>query len=135
LSSSLDRSVLTRPPAVGALALAAVGYLAVVDPNQPGHYPSCPFLFVTGRYCPGCGGLRAIHDLFHGELTAALSSNVLVVLMVPLGLLLWLCWTGNLLSDKDIGIRFRAWWGWAGVAVMLVFWVLRNLPATGWLAP
>ena len=29
-----------------------------------------------GFYCPGCGGLRAVNDLTHGDVGAALSSNL-----------------------------------------------------------
>ena len=36
-----------------------------------------------GFYCPGCGGLRAVHDLTHGDVGAALSSNILVTLLIP----------------------------------------------------
>ena len=51
---------------LGGVAVA-LATLATVDPNQPGHYPTCPFLATTGFYCPGCGALRAVHDLLHGE--------------------------------------------------------------------
>lgn len=129
------RSALTHPLAVGALALTAAGYLTAVDPNQPGHYPTCPWLFLTGRYCPGCGGLRAFHDLFHGQFATAVSSNVLAVAMLPVGVLLWLHWTRNRLSGKPNRLRFRGWLGWSGLAVMVVFWIVRNLPAGAWLAP
>ena len=39
--------------------------------TSPGHYPTCPFLAITGWYCPGCGSLRAVHDLLHGDLAGA----------------------------------------------------------------
>lgn len=76
--------------AVGTAVLAA--RLAVVDPARPGHYPGCPFYTLTGLYCPGCGGLRALHDLTQGEIVAALSSNLLVTLAVPVCLGLWIRW-------------------------------------------
>jgi len=82
----------TRPlfVAVGAAGVAA--RLALVDPAEPGHYPGCPILAVTGMYCPGCGGLRALHDLTHGDLVAALSSNLVVTSAVPMLFVLWICW-------------------------------------------
>ena len=45
------RGVLTSvagPLGVAALAAAAVGVVAAVDPNEAGHYPTCPFLSLTG---------------------------------------------------------------------------------------
>ena len=41
-----------------------------------------------GIYCPGCGGLRAVNDLTNGDVGAALSSNILVTLMIPVGVVL-----------------------------------------------
>jgi hypothetical protein len=119
--------------------VVAAGYLAVVDPNQPGHYPSCPILFVTGRWCPGCGGLRALHDLLHGQVMAAASANLLVVAMVPVTLVLWARWAFTRSAVIDTESRpdrsVPPWLLWSGLGVILLFWVLRNLPATAWLAP
>ena len=39
------------------------------------------FHAMTGLWCPGCGGLRAVHDLTHGHLVTALHENALVVLL------------------------------------------------------
>jgi uncharacterized protein DUF2752 len=126
---------ITHPFAVGALAVAGAGYLSAVDPHQSGHYPSCPILWVTGRYCPGCGGLRALHDVFHGQFQAAISSNLLVVLALPLVIALWVGWTRDRVSGRVDGHRPPVWFGWSVLAVALVFWVLRNVTATAWLAP
>jgi len=110
-----------------------------VDPNQPGHYPSCPILFLTGRWCPGCGGLRALHDLLHGQIAAAISANLVVVLMVPVAMVLWGRWL--VLRSARIGTESRlrrsvpSWLLWFALGVVLLFWVLRNLPGTAWLAP
>ncbi|WP_352301936.1 DUF2752 domain-containing protein [Kineosporia sp. NBRC 101731] len=83
---------MVRPLVVAAVTGAATGYLAVVDPNRPGHYPGCPFRALLGVYCPGCGGLRAVHDLAHGDVPAALSSNLLVTLVAPVAVVLWVRW-------------------------------------------
>src|SRR6478752_6842274 len=76
------RGALRVPGLCALAAVAAVGLVAVVDPNQPGHYPTCPFLALTGMYCPGCGSLRAVHDLAHGDISGALARNPLTVLVL-----------------------------------------------------
>ena len=45
-----------------------------------------------GFSCPGCGGLRAVNDLTNGDVGAALSSNLLVTLMIPVAMVLLALW-------------------------------------------
>ena len=41
--------------------------------------PRCPFLQLTGWQCPGCGSLRGIHALLHGDLGRVLQLNVMLL--------------------------------------------------------
>ncbi len=69
----------------GALAAGALAYVGLVDPHQPdSFFPVCPFRLLTGWNCPACGGLRMVHDVLHGDLAAAISDNVLLLIGVPL---------------------------------------------------
>ncbi len=120
--------------AVGGLVGAAVLYS--VDPNEPGHYPTCPFLTTTGLYCPGCGALRASHDLLHGDITGALARNPLAVLAVPylaLALLTWVLRVTGLPAPRSTSLP--PWTIWLVLGTVLVFGVLRNLPGWDWLSP
>ena len=47
---------------------------------------------MTGAWCPGCGSLRAVNDLTHGDVLAAASSNLVFVLALPVLALLWVGW-------------------------------------------
>jgi len=57
--------------------------LRVFDPARSGIFPPCPVHYLTGLYCPGCGSLRAIHALLHGDLRQALAMNSLTVILLP----------------------------------------------------
>jgi hypothetical protein len=122
--------------AVSGAALAAAATLWAVDPNQPGHYPTCPFLATTGLYCPGCGALRATHDLLHGDVSGALARNPLAVLAVPYLVLAFVTFvlrsTGR---PAPRSTSLPAWVIWALLAVVLAFTVLRNLPGFSLLSP
>jgi hypothetical protein len=48
-------AALRAPLMVAGATLAATTYVGAVDPNEGGHYPACPFLALTGLYCPACG--------------------------------------------------------------------------------
>ncbi|MEV6668618.1 DUF2752 domain-containing protein [Streptomyces sp. NPDC051162] len=127
---------LAAPAGVAAGIAAAFAWIGTVDPNEPGHYPACPLLRRTGLYCPGCGGLRGVHALAHGDLPAALGANAAAVAAYAAFLLLWLAWVRAALRGQD-GVRLplRAPHWWAVGALLLAFTVVRNLPCGSWLAP
>jgi hypothetical protein len=61
----------------------AIVMLHFFDPASSGLFPPCPLRYLTGWYCPGCGSLRALHQLLHGNLRAAWTLNPLTVLLLP----------------------------------------------------
>jgi hypothetical protein len=68
-----------------AAAVAGAGflYLYFVDPLTSPFAPPCLFTAVFGVRCPGCGSLRALHALAHGNLEAALAFNAPFVIALP----------------------------------------------------
>jgi hypothetical protein len=139
------RDRLARP----LLTAGIIGGLTVAlhfrDPHDPGSWGLCPWFALTGQYCPGCGGLRAVNDLTNGDLVGAASSNLVFVVMVPLLVLWWLRWTGRAWTGAGGSAgpaetparagRHAGTWIALFVAVTIVFGVLRNLPFGSWLAP
>lgn len=110
--------------------------VAVVDPNEPGHYPTCPLLAATGLYCPGCGTMRALHDLAHGDLAGALARNPLTVLALPVLAWAWLSWVrGRWGTPTTARASVPAWVQWAVAALVVLFGVARNLPGMTLLSP
>lgn len=131
------RSGLRAPVLLGAAGLGAAALLRFRDPHDSGTYGFCPFQSLTGLPCPGCGGLRAINDLTRGDVVAAISSNVLaVVLVVTLGVL-WVVWLARRASGQHQAafaqLSTRA--ALLAVPVFIVFGVVRNTPWGSWLAP
>jgi hypothetical protein len=120
---------------IGGLGLATLA-LHLRDPHSSGSWGYCPSALL-GIYCPGCGGLRAVNDLTNGHLGAALSSNLLFVLVLPVLVFLlgrWALerWTGRVRQPDPR--RIRVFVVFLGVAAV-VFTVLRNVPTGSWLAP
>lgn len=54
------------------------------DPETAGFYPPCLFKTVLGAQCPGCGSLRAAHQLLHGNFAAAWALNPTLMIVGPL---------------------------------------------------
>jgi hypothetical protein len=131
----------------GAVALAlAVTLVAVAPGLLPAAgiiLPPCPFKALTGLACPGCGSVRAVQQLLHGDLMAALDLNPLAVVLLPL-----VAWQLAAMAFSSLrvkracsgcpsgrGSRLRSLWGplearWSAGAVLVAvaaFWVLRNI--------
>lgn len=118
---------------IGGLAAATLA-LRLRDPHQQGSWGVCP-LAAMGVYCPGCGGLRAVNDLTHGQVLAAASSNLLLVVAMPFLVLLLGAWAwGRWRGVRRVVPAPRSSTPWI-VAGVLGFTVLRNLPVGSWLAP
>jgi hypothetical protein len=121
---------------IGGLSAATLA-LRLHDPHQKGAWGFCPSALM-GIACPGCGGLRAVNDLTHGDVGAAVSSNVLVVVGIPIAVVAllawtWRAWRGTPPRPLPAGLK-RVLWSVAGVAA-LAFTIARNTPAGAWLAP
>lgn len=107
--------------AVGALSVLAV--LHVHRPEGQFFFPRCSFHALTGLLCPGCGGMRSVHELLNGDVAAAARSNGLFIVGLPVALGWW-GWRRRRGLPTAITAR-GVWWLLGGV---LVFTVARNLP-------
>jgi hypothetical protein len=118
---------------LGVMVLAALPCLAILftfNPAGSGLLPPCPFRALTGFYCPGCGTLRGIHHLLRGQLMEGLSYNPLMVLFLPF--LFYALLSGVLFSvsgRRFPGFRLPATGIWLLLGVIILFWILRNVPA------
>ena len=121
-----------RASALSFIAVACVAaaiILFFLDPAVTSIYPSCPLHTLTGLYCPGCGGLRALHQTLHGNLSAALRLNPLFVLALPLILYELLLRLVSPLTGRPVRATLLRFLGPTTLlAAALVYFVLRNLP-------
>ena len=139
MSATLSDYFITRKPAGTVERVAAAAGIGVVavggfviqhfNPVTAGFFPKCPFLLLTGHYCPGCGTTRGLHALLNGDLAGAAGYNLLMVMSLPI--LAWL-----FVSYTLVAVRGRALPRvfvpapliWATLVVIVAFWILRNLP-------
>jgi hypothetical protein len=121
---------LGAPLLVGALAGCTCVAVWVGDPTTPGGFlPVCPTKALLGVDCPGCGSLRMIYSLLHGDLVSALRFNALALVALAFLVVAYATWT----YGRIVGHQARSWqhYRWpATVALVLVslWFVMRNLP-------
>jgi len=109
--------------------VAGIILLRVFDPATSGVFPPCPVRYLTGLYCPGCGSLRALHALLHGDLRRALAMNPMMVVTLPFV-------TYGLVSAALVELRGKglpqvmlpASWIRALCVAIILFAIARNLP-------
>ncbi len=112
-----------------ALAALAAVMLRVFNPATVWFFPPCPFRLLTGYLCPGCGTLRALHQLLNGHLAAAFRLNPLMLLLLP--------YVGYSAASSALETAFgralphvfiRPVYIWMLLAIIILFWIGRNIP-------
>jgi hypothetical protein len=119
-------------PPLAAVAAGGLGCVAVWfgNPTVPGGpLPICPTKALFGIDCPGCGGLRMMYSLLHGDIPAALHYNAVSFVVVLLCVWSIGAWTVGRLRGR----WQRSWlhWRWTPLVfsvVFVVWFVIRNLP-------
>ena len=121
-----------RATAAGGAAFIAAGsiFVAAVDPTKLSFLPVCPLYSITGCACPGCGLTRGFHALFHGDVVTALDFNVLIPVWALIFAYVFVSLTLLTIRGKGLPMwptspRFL----WMFMIVLVVFGVVRNIPA------
>jgi hypothetical protein len=105
---------------VAAFALTA----RTVNPHEAGRYPLCPFHAATGLDCPGCGSLRAVHDLLHGDAAEAVGHNALLIAFLPIAITAALRWSRGKPPHRIARSPATAL---TAVAVVVLWTLVRNV--------
>ena len=109
---------------LGIVAAAAVAAY-FFDPSSDPFFPPCPTNLITHLHCPGCGTLRALHALTHGDFRAAFSQNALAMVLLPIAV-------AGTVAPPVLRIPHLAQ---AGFYSTIIFTILRNTETFSFLAP
>ncbi|MBR6704188.1 MAG: DUF2752 domain-containing protein [Lachnospiraceae bacterium] len=88
----------------------------------------CPIQALTGLYCPGCGGQRAVKAMLHGELLTSLYYHP-AILPAALYLIVYLASQGlNRLSKSKIpALCFKSWHLYVFLGLLVLQWIVKNV--------
>ena len=111
-----------RKALVATTVCLLAGMLYVLfEPLLPVHL-HCIFKWVTGVPCPGCGTVRSLRLLLHGDVMGSLMVNPLGVLLSLLAVAALVLVIRDALRDDDLLYRLmhRRWPVWALAVVVLL---------------
>ncbi|MCW2590755.1 MAG: hypothetical protein JWQ86_3182 [Mycobacterium sp.] len=126
-------SVLPQLGAPIGVALAAgllCGAVWMGDPTTPGGpLPVCPTKALLGIDCPGCGSLRMLYSLLHGDVPASVRYNALGLVAVLFLLWAFGAWTyGRIVGRRIVSWQHQRWAAAVALVLVSVWFVVRNLP-------
>ena len=135
----MRRASTTRPPIrrrllgpvlVAAAAGAVCTAVELCDPTTPGGVlPVCPTKLLLGIDCPGCGTLRMLYALLHGDLSAALRFNALTLTALALAVPLYAAWAyGRVRGRRILRWHHHRWSAPVAIVAISAWFVVRNLP-------
>lgn len=117
--------------------LQGTGTLLLTDVGYP-----CSFRAITGYYCPGCGGTRAICSLAAGDLISCAREHAFV-LYTAAGTVIYLIWNSIYLlyykffynkdaADNRTGrtfpaMHFRMCYIYIGIGIFMLQWIVKNI--------
>lgn len=91
-------------------------------------YPKCPFHALSGLHCAGCGSLRTISCLARGDFAGAWTKNKLTMLLMPFVIWGFLAYGASCFQLPFPKIFIKAFWIWLLLTIIILFWILRNIP-------
>ena len=116
---------------LGAISvlLLMIGLLNIVHWDFLSLIPPCGFRFVTGYYCPGCGGTRAVRALLQGRFAASFLYHPFVLYCVVIAGIFMISNTIQIVTKNKwkIGLKYRHGYLYGGIVFIIVNCVLQNI--------
>lgn len=115
------------PPAI----LLMGWYVWMTEHVLPEEMAGCMMLRVTGIYCPGCGGTRAVRALLHGNIAQSVLYHPAVLCGVLLFVVYFVSQTlMRLTKGKVRGITMKPWYLYGLLVIICVNFIVRNMLLT-----
>ncbi len=119
---------------IGCILTVITAAAAAASFFHPGYLqnlrmPPCLFHILTGYYCPGCGGTRAVKALFHGHILKAVYYHPLV----PYAAVVYLSFMSTQAAERisrgkfAVGMHYHNCYVWIAAAIITANFILKNI--------
>ena len=107
--------------------VGGLGILHALDLEWIAQGAPCFIYSLTGWYCPGCGGTRAVKALLCGRLFDSIYYHPAVPYLAA-WTIIFLCWQSlHYLSKGRIrGFKYRNWHLWVTVLLFFLNFIIKN---------
>lgn len=104
-----------------------------LDPVKDRLYPACWYYSLTGKLCPGCGGLRGTHAFLNGDILTSLAYNPLIAIFIPV-MIYFIIYNIIALIKGSYPPNFlnKKLFIYILVSIIIIFWIVRNF---NWFLP
>lgn len=107
-------------------AVCLVCYFLGVSPTD--FIRPCIFNQLTGYYCPGCGGTRAVISLLHLNIIQSFIYHPFVPYVAIIAAIFIVSYTVSLISKGKIGyFKLRPIYFYVSIALILINFVVKNV--------
>ena len=119
--------------AIAVLLLVGV-FVKVTGFNPLRLLGPCLLHALSGYYCPGCGGTRAVKFLLRGEIVKSFCYHPIVLYAVVLGGWFMISQTIERASRGKvrIGMHFREIYMWLALSIIIVNCLVKNMALLIW---
>lgn len=89
----------------------------------------CAFYTLTGYYCPGCGGTRAVISLLHGRLLTAAVDFPMVIYCAAVYAWFMISHTIDRASRHriSIGMKYHPRWLYGSLVILAIHFIGKNV--------
>lgn len=119
---------------VAGVTAAFLQHIGIIDPLRLLH--PCTFHQLSGLYCPGCGGTRAVRALLEGDLISCLIYHPFVFYCFVMYVLFMVSHSIAMIQKRKKtthknpfvgGLDFKVSYVYIGIIIILLQWMVKNI--------